>query len=164
MLHPRVPPLIRSVPHLETLSLFRAEESNEEAEARETAGLDVLSASQPSVSEPVNMDISPINLSVASRSVDTATPSISPGTSSNGILPREQPVSASTPVTLVYNQRIQNTMEPPPESLAWPAPPMQSKMSDFQSGIDVLQPGQDAVADDDEEMPAIDMQSDSESE
>ncbi|KAF8969481.1 rRNA processing/ribosome biogenesis-domain-containing protein [Flammula alnicola] len=33
LLHPRVPPLLRSMPHVESLSLFKAEESQEEAEA-----------------------------------------------------------------------------------------------------------------------------------
>ncbi|KDR83920.1 hypothetical protein GALMADRAFT_54559 [Galerina marginata CBS 339.88] len=33
LLHPRVPPLVRSMPHVESLSLFKAEESQEEAEA-----------------------------------------------------------------------------------------------------------------------------------
>lgn len=31
LLHPRLPPLLRSLPHLESLSLFKAEESHEEA-------------------------------------------------------------------------------------------------------------------------------------
>ncbi|KAF8917822.1 rRNA processing/ribosome biogenesis-domain-containing protein [Mucidula mucida] len=39
LLHPRVPPLVRSMPHVETLSLFHAEESSEEARIRESFGL-----------------------------------------------------------------------------------------------------------------------------
>lgn len=39
LLHPRVPPLVRSLPHVETLSLFRAEESQEEVEARQALEL-----------------------------------------------------------------------------------------------------------------------------
>lgn len=38
MLHPRVPPLIRALPHVEVLSLFRAEEGHEEKDARREAG------------------------------------------------------------------------------------------------------------------------------
>ncbi|KAI9056538.1 hypothetical protein FKP32DRAFT_1599270 [Trametes sanguinea] len=41
LLHPRVPPLVRSLPHVEMLSLFRAEESREETEARMALGVDV---------------------------------------------------------------------------------------------------------------------------
>ncbi|KAF9569005.1 hypothetical protein CPC08DRAFT_678642 [Agrocybe pediades] len=33
LIHPRVPPLVRSMPHIESLSLYKAEESQEEAEA-----------------------------------------------------------------------------------------------------------------------------------
>ncbi|KAG6854907.1 hypothetical protein C0991_012097 [Blastosporella zonata] len=39
LLHPRVPPLVRSLPHVESLSLFRAEEPQEEADVREELGL-----------------------------------------------------------------------------------------------------------------------------
>ncbi|KAH7930701.1 hypothetical protein BV22DRAFT_1000146 [Leucogyrophana mollusca] len=39
LLHPRGPPLVRSLPHIESLSLFRAEESNEELAARTSLGL-----------------------------------------------------------------------------------------------------------------------------
>ena len=39
MLHPRVPPLVRALPHVETLSLFRAEESLDETETRRGLGL-----------------------------------------------------------------------------------------------------------------------------
>ncbi|KAL1944305.1 hypothetical protein VTO73DRAFT_3490 [Trametes versicolor] len=39
LLHPRVPPLVRSLPHVEMLSLFRAEESQEEADARANIGV-----------------------------------------------------------------------------------------------------------------------------
>lgn len=38
MLHPRVPPLVRALPHVEVLSLFRAEEGHEEKDARREAG------------------------------------------------------------------------------------------------------------------------------
>lgn len=39
LLHPRLPPLVRPMPHVETLSLFRAEESQEEADVRQSLGL-----------------------------------------------------------------------------------------------------------------------------
>ncbi|KAJ6490373.1 rRNA processing/ribosome biogenesis-domain-containing protein, partial [Mycena vitilis] len=39
LLHPRLPPLVRSLPYVESLSLFRAEESQEEIDARESLGL-----------------------------------------------------------------------------------------------------------------------------
>ncbi|KAI0650589.1 rRNA processing/ribosome biogenesis-domain-containing protein [Trametes meyenii] len=42
LLHPRVPPLVRSLPHVEMLSLFRAEESQEESDTRTNVGLGVV--------------------------------------------------------------------------------------------------------------------------
>ena len=42
LLHPRVPPLVRSLPHVETLSLFRAEEGEEELNTRRRVALDTL--------------------------------------------------------------------------------------------------------------------------
>ncbi|KAI0743285.1 rRNA processing/ribosome biogenesis-domain-containing protein [Irpex lacteus] len=43
ILHPRVPPLVRALPHVESLSLFQAEESNEELDARRQVGVATLS-------------------------------------------------------------------------------------------------------------------------
>ncbi|KAL0573964.1 hypothetical protein V5O48_007979 [Marasmius crinis-equi] len=40
LLHPRLPPLLRSLPQLEALSLFRTEESEEEAAERQRLGLE----------------------------------------------------------------------------------------------------------------------------
>ncbi len=42
LLHPRVPPLVRSLPHVEMLSLFRAEEGEEELDTRRHIGVDAL--------------------------------------------------------------------------------------------------------------------------
>lgn len=39
LLHPRGPPLVRPLPHVEALSLFRAEENNEELAARKSLAL-----------------------------------------------------------------------------------------------------------------------------
>jgi len=39
LLHPRGPPLVRPLPHVEALSLFRAEGSNEERAARTSLDL-----------------------------------------------------------------------------------------------------------------------------
>ncbi|KAI0774418.1 hypothetical protein C8Q74DRAFT_833951 [Fomes fomentarius] len=41
LLHPRVPPLVRSLPHVEALSLFRAEEGEDEIDVRRRTGLAV---------------------------------------------------------------------------------------------------------------------------
>ncbi|KAI0722827.1 rRNA processing/ribosome biogenesis-domain-containing protein [Earliella scabrosa] len=54
LLHPRVPPLVRSLPHVEMLSLFRAEEGEEEKENRKRIGLgvpDEQESGQPAVDD-----------------------------------------------------------------------------------------------------------------
>ncbi|TCD69857.1 hypothetical protein EIP91_005934 [Steccherinum ochraceum] len=52
LLHPRVPPLVRSLPHLETLSLFRAEEGQEELEARQALHLGAHHELEPPTEPP----------------------------------------------------------------------------------------------------------------
>lgn len=47
MLHPRLPPLVRALPHVEALSLFRAEEGQEEKDARQGLGLVTMDEAQP---------------------------------------------------------------------------------------------------------------------
>ncbi|VDC07334.1 unnamed protein product [Peniophora sp. CBMAI 1063] len=42
LLHPRVPPLVRALPHVEALALFRAEEGDEEADIRKQLGVAVV--------------------------------------------------------------------------------------------------------------------------
>lgn len=39
LIHPRVPPIVRLMPHVEALSLFKAEESQEEAETLSSLGM-----------------------------------------------------------------------------------------------------------------------------
>lgn len=51
MLHPRVPPLVRALPHVESLSLFQAEESQEELETRRKMGVATLSESAPALTQ-----------------------------------------------------------------------------------------------------------------
>jgi hypothetical protein len=57
LLHPRVPPLVRSLPHVESLSLFRTEESQEEAEAREALDLTYGEASSHPERPPSIQDV-----------------------------------------------------------------------------------------------------------
>lgn len=90
LLHPRVPPLVRSMPHVESLSLFRAEESQEEIETRRNLKLGMMDdvsqpqstlLAQPAQLQPsmiVSSDTRPqIPLNPTSRQV-TETPLVSP--------------------------------------------------------------------------------------
>jgi hypothetical protein len=55
LLHPRMPPLVRSMPHVESFSLFKAEEPQDEAEALSTLGLTYLHPSQPQIVQDTSM-------------------------------------------------------------------------------------------------------------
>ncbi|KIP10671.1 hypothetical protein PHLGIDRAFT_125372 [Phlebiopsis gigantea 11061_1 CR5-6] len=59
MLHPRVPPLVRALPHVESLSLFRAEEGSEEKQTRLEAGLVTLEDIRETEAVPTPMSITP---------------------------------------------------------------------------------------------------------
>ncbi len=54
LLHPRLPPILRSLPHLESLSLFKAEESHEEANIVSSL---TVKAAQPQEPEVVEEDV-----------------------------------------------------------------------------------------------------------
>lgn len=56
LLHPRVPPLVRPLPHVETLALFREEEGDEEAMTRGSMGVRTLydSLPAPEALDPAN--------------------------------------------------------------------------------------------------------------
>lgn len=167
MLHPRVPPLVRSLPHVESLSLFRAEESHEETEARETSGIVVLPAPQPSVQEHITMETSPINPPVAPRIVETAMLPISQGSPSNGVLSHSLPPPVSSQLSVSIHQQtkpVESPSVPPPEPpLGRPAATTQSNEFGLQPDPDNINLHLEVVEDEDEEMPAIDLQSDSDS-
>lgn len=59
MLHPRFPPLVRALPHVESLSLFRAEEGSEEKQTRLEAGLVTLEDIRETEAVPTPMSITP---------------------------------------------------------------------------------------------------------
>lgn len=52
LLHPRLPPLVRPMPPLETFSLFRSQESREEADLRKEFGIGHIDEPEPERSEP----------------------------------------------------------------------------------------------------------------
>ncbi|KAI0352983.1 hypothetical protein OH77DRAFT_1427754 [Trametes cingulata] len=60
LLHPRAPPLVRSLPHVEMLSLFRAEESQEETDARTNIGVGVIEERTPGRTTDVPEEFTPL--------------------------------------------------------------------------------------------------------
>ncbi|KAG6903450.1 hypothetical protein C0995_005473 [Termitomyces sp. Mi166 len=157
LLHPRVPPLVRSLPHVESLSLFRAEESQEERDVREELGL---RGAFPEQSKPVEEDI---------IMEDSAAP---PGTQQ---VDNIQPVSVtkpSLPPRLSSSTVASTSIKPQPASLIVTTPgaiePPRPKPSEPERIPKPVPPQPVATsaqdAEDDEEMPAINMDSDSDEE
>ncbi|KAF9478150.1 hypothetical protein BDN70DRAFT_880303 [Pholiota conissans] len=166
LLHPRIPPLVRSMPHVEVLSLFKAEEPRDEAEA--LTSLDLKDSDSLSKGDFIMHDD------------DTIVPSI----------PSRTPTTAKTFTT----SPIVGTMPPKAASVTPPSHPLHAvaNLSIKKGDTDIRSPpkligrsdslGQTAITapkgsssrpaaaplnqveDDDEEMPVINMDSDSEEE
>lgn len=149
LLHPRVPPLLRSLPHVESLSLFRAEESFDEVEVREALGLEYANQNAPSSDAAMNVEMA-----------TAQTPSLAP-TSKTSEPPNSRFSAPERP------KETQQTLPPPPDPLptsstkvahATTTTPMSTAPVSVQPPASIV-----AVADqeEDEEMPSIDMDSDS---
>ncbi|KAG5342288.1 hypothetical protein C0989_003417 [Termitomyces sp. Mn162] len=155
LLHPRVPPLVRSLPHVESLSLYRAEESQEEADVREELGLH---GAFPHQSKPVEEDIimgdsvspetQPVNNIQPVRIAELSPPKPVSSTVAN-TSSKPQPASLIVPVSVAIERPRLKPLEP--KSLPQTVIPQPA-----------VAPAQDER--DDEEMPAINMDSDSDEE
>lgn len=173
MLHPRVPPLVCSLPHVESLSLFPAEESQEEAEARDTLGLTYTRAlphpaQSSSVQDVVMVEETSVPLAMTKH---TETPTIQTQTFAGPVplppkVPRspvEQPgIRKSIPQAPVVDSAPSTRLpEPEPE----PAPGQNAAPinNTVQSLAPLLHPISTITSkdeDSDEEMPAINLDSD----
>lgn len=154
LLHPRVPPLVRSMPHLESISLFKAEQSQEE--------IDALAALEVKVIDPQSVEIEQEDIIMSDRDPLTTTASTFAAAkvdSSNTFTPISQQPKSAEPTP--------NYQKTPPiaESTAQVA-----SHSEVVSGVAPKISSHPVVtplpqeADEDEEMPAINMDSDSEDE
>ncbi|KAI9466959.1 hypothetical protein BJY52DRAFT_1141931 [Lactarius psammicola] len=160
LLHPRVPPLVRVLPHVESLCLFRREESLEEQELRESLRIAIspqhdretaAAESQPPTIGPALASLAPHpnphTLADVGASNTLAPALLSPHPQSAALdNPKPSPSPSHTP-------RAQNI-----------APFMSGEVEvseESRSGAraEVFYPGEDE--DEDEEMPSIDMGSDS---
>lgn len=160
LLHPRVPPLVRSMPHVESLSLFKVEEPQDEGEVLSTLGLTSIHTFQ---SQIVQQDVSMTDnlttiptqhlrdITLPSRepkeqiSVIPINPLPPPSVSSNMPEGARNTIGLRSTVKLSSKMASDNTGGP---STIVPNPVLFSK--DEQDG--------------DEEMPLIDIDSDSEDE
>ncbi|KAG0709826.1 rRNA processing/ribosome biogenesis-domain-containing protein [Suillus ampliporus] len=167
LLHSRGPPLVRPLPHVEALSLFRAEESNEELAARASLALaTIYDASAMDVAgDPVVMTPLP---EPTLQPVPTHLPMPTPKTTA----PTQAPISPAVPAS--QNVTSANTVAPTKYSTNVPSaiPSQQqakSLLPSTSSQMELAPPAVEphfipVVVDDDEEeeaMPIIDMESDS---
>ncbi|KAK0191183.1 rRNA processing/ribosome biogenesis-domain-containing protein [Armillaria mellea] len=151
LLHPRVPPLVRSLPHVETLSLFHSEEGTEEARDRELLGLSVL---QHQTSDPVQTTVATSSPQVDSDQEDRHTHPIPPAKVPLP-LPIDTPAPANLGKSLPRAELVYVSSKPsyPPTATTTLELP-----KTFKPTVMIA----DAV-EEDQEMPAIDLDSDSDS-
>ncbi|EJF56606.1 hypothetical protein DICSQDRAFT_71225 [Dichomitus squalens LYAD-421 SS1] len=193
LLHPRAPPLVRSLPHVELLSLFRAEEGEEEADTRRRVGLHVLDERSDRLPDatgsqtPHEAEWTRLQPSVPQAARSPGAPSaqepygtvamqvdVSPLAPTAGQASRDPPSSAGLersqpPTSFAHKQsathRTAQSPLPPPDPL-----PSNSTALSLESKPASDLPVTQATAplmeddDDDEPMPTIDLASDSESE
>ncbi|KAI0251352.1 rRNA processing/ribosome biogenesis-domain-containing protein [Lactifluus subvellereus] len=167
LLHPRAPPLVRSLPHVGSLSLFRAEESVEEQGIRESFGIGVIHPSDDiEITDAENQQLVLAPLALASLP-----PRPSPNTLADVSLPKAQEPAllhanrdpSPSQISSQDNRFSEpnNTLRPLP---AREMPPSfmsgnlnASEVSRLGVAPEVINP----VEEEDEEMPSIDMGSDS---
>ncbi|KAG6877240.1 hypothetical protein C0992_010466 [Termitomyces sp. T32_za158] len=155
LLHPRVPPLVRSLPHVESLSLFRAEESQEELDTREGLGLCGASPGQLNLVEDVVMqDFAPseteqINNRQSAKVSEPPLPQ-NPSSSSFTNTSKNTLLAAST---LLIPSTIEPSLSTPAETIVHPQIPLPHPIAALAQSDD-----------DDEEMPVINLDSDSDDE
>lgn len=99
MLHPRAPPLIRALPHVESLSLFQAEESQDELETRSKMGIVTLNdVLQPT---PATTEVPAGHVSTATAHAPTPPPAPTPVPLPGRALPINNPSFVGIPQTQV---------------------------------------------------------------
>ncbi|KAF7288291.1 RIX1 domain-containing protein [Mycena chlorophos] len=153
LLHPRLPPLMRSMPGVEALSLFRAEESQEESDLLRSLGL--VSADPPTMESQPAMEAEPVasvvphaTLAPPPMSQQPSTPQLPP------LAEKPAPIAAAPrtalpprpPAAQLQQQRAQQPKIAPP---APPATEVAMQVEDDEKN---------------EEMPSIDLDSDSDAE
>lgn len=166
LLHPRLPPLLRSLPQVESLALFRREESEEEREIRESLGIvmpvdpteDVLPVQAnvvPNIVDQVMTEPAKTGASDPVRAMEPAPPFLLPPP------PPPLPIQTSPMSTESTTSQTQAPREPAflPTFVPKSLPPVVTMV---ESSSTVPKPRSVAMEeDDDEEVPTINMDSDS---
>ena len=171
LFHPRLPPLVRPLPPLENISLFRAEESELERELRTTLGLAAPEDPQPTASSqlpPQALSEVPEN---PTRAVETASFALAP---TPPILDSSNPPAQSSNDMQVEQTGVPPVIAPPhdqtPVKGAPPALNQTPPMVEFNEKPPVSEPPQAPPwnpisfvddEDEEEEIPSINVDSDS---
>ncbi|KAJ6539553.1 rRNA processing/ribosome biogenesis-domain-containing protein [Mycena capillaripes] len=160
LIHPRLPPMVRSLPYVEALSLFRAEESQEEADMRQSLGLVLL-----------EVESSTHNAESAIPDVVMAEPppaTIHPRTNKSPLVPTapEMPaiVLSPQPLPKIPEQTSQPLNGPTVEAESASVPSPFSIKAVNEASVQIDMPIFAEEDEKNEEMPAIDLGSDSDSE
>lgn len=187
LLHPRVPPLVQALPHVESLCLFRREESLEEQELREALRIAIsphhdreiagAQSQPPTIGRALASQVphpNPHTLIDLGASTTLAPVLLSPHLQSAALVsPKTSPPSLHTPgVSSPSQSRSQSQSLHPQKSNDRPVQAQAQDIAPFVSenvGVpeasrsgtrtEVIYLGEDG--DEDEEMPSIDMGSDS---
>jgi len=166
LLHPRLPPLVRSMPHVESLALFKAEESQEEAEALSALGVESIH-SKGTCDQDVEMKDCQLMVVPIAQIPSHAAPSVpeSPPIAQSS-LPRPQPIDdergAIQPLPQPTTIKVKGTAADPPSQPTTSFPSTSHRPTAATvSSVPIPIPAQE---DDDEEMPIINMDSDSDEE
>ncbi|KAF9006544.1 rRNA processing/ribosome biogenesis-domain-containing protein [Cyathus striatus] len=160
ILHPRVPPLLRSMPTVEALSLYISEESQEEKRIRETLGLE---APQHTLEDAMRDDENPRvpTLLIPSLGQSVPTPENPPVASATQHDSAVAVRSKITPIaTPIKQPGLDDTGHKTP--LSQNIYPQQSSTQQLPGTTLVPLSNDDSENDDEDEMPTINMASDSE--
>ncbi|KAI3612208.1 ribosome biogenesis protein rix1 [Moniliophthora roreri] len=166
LLHPRLPPLLRSLPQVEAFSLFRTEESEEEMSSRQGLGLEVEAGEEPP--PPTRLDDTVMGDARSTPVVPTAP--IEP-TPKSIVHPPPQTIPAVIPdltpkLSITNPIAAANVIEKQPDatvvsmvknSMIKTLPDQGPRISQAKTII------RSSVDAEDEDMPAIDLESDSDS-
>ncbi|TFL00553.1 rRNA processing/ribosome biogenesis-domain-containing protein [Pterulicium gracile] len=168
LLHPRLPPLLRSVPRTDFIALTRSEESNEEASLRHELGLVLLESDQTQPQpEPVNTNPGPsTSMAIETRETSYVSESIVQQQKSPAPAPpQHQQMEVDNPPSQTFIQAAPSVQREISES---PVQTVHTTVRTTSSVVTTLErkagsSSLPTVQDDDEEMPSIDVDSDSDS-
>ncbi|KAH8830389.1 hypothetical protein DL96DRAFT_1592690 [Flagelloscypha sp. PMI_526] len=157
LIHPRLPPLLRALPHFESLALWKAEESAAEAETHRNL-LDNererdIPLTLPIPGEDIEMQEPAVNESIgpSPEPRSTPTPALAPITEASSIPPMMEPVSSSLSIP---PRQVPSPMAALASPLYKPAIMAEVFVGEEEAGDSEL-PNIDVDSDSDEDSPGV---------